>query len=60
MYAAALGGQLELQEVVTHLMWVPGTELGCSGNEAKTLNHRTISPALTCGLFVVFWIHSPV
>jgi hypothetical protein len=34
--------ELELQEIVSHVMWVLGTKLGFSGRAARTLNHSAI------------------
>lgn len=36
--------ELELQVVVSHLIWVLGIEPGSSRRESNALNHQTISP----------------
>ena len=44
---------LKLQVVVSHPMWVLGTELGSSGRAASSINHHAISYPLTffCEIF---------
>jgi hypothetical protein len=37
--------ELELQAVVSHSVWVLGTELGFSGRAGNTPNHKAISQA---------------
>lgn len=37
---------LELQAIISLLMWVPGIKRGTFGKEASILNHRVALPAL--------------
>ena len=43
---------LELQEVVSCLVWMLGTKLGSSVRLVCTLNHRAISPGPVIYLFI--------
>jgi hypothetical protein len=49
--------ELELQMVVSYVMWVLGTELRSSGRAAGALNQETISPALFSACSNTYFIY---